>query len=80
MRYKCIKEFSVDEYDDDGFYTGKTVYVDAGTIWEENSHRDIIGGDIHLDQIAERYTRWVEIARETLAMNFAEIKGKMEGR
>lgn len=69
-RYKCIKSFCVDKYDDDGFMIENSVVViDEGKIYElDDSDHTIIGGEVHLDSIDDG--SWLEITKEILEEYF----------
>lgn len=68
MKYRCIKGFVLDSYDDDGFRVDETFDVEEGTVYEETPE-NIIGGEVHL----ENETHWIEITRETLNEYFEEV-------
>ena len=54
-RYRCIKSYQVNKYDDDGFDMEEPYYINEGDIYEldtENTHR-IAGGDLHLDLVED---------------------------
>lgn len=75
MKYKCIKELYVDEYDDDGFSTGGWNCIPVGSVWEvDASPYRIVGGNdtVHLDLVGEVY-QWLEILGSTLAEHFIPI-------
>ncbi len=73
MQVKCIKEFSVNKYDDNGWVI-ENEYVDIkeNSIWEADSDNSrIIGGDIRLQ--SEDYYNWLEISEETFTGHFVKI-------
>ena len=80
-RYRCIKPFEVNMYDDEGFDEEELYYINEGDIYElntENSYR-IVGGDLHLDLVEDcngnkRIGCWLEISKETLEEYFEEVK------
>lgn len=78
MRYKCIVELSLDEYNEDGFATGEYTIVPIGSVWEVNdSLYRIAGGNdtIHLDLVTEEPKwQWIEILGSTLSAYFEELK------
>ena len=71
MKYKCIKTFVLDSYDDDGFYTDGYMEIKVGEVYEVGNEK-IIGGDIHLDGV--NVNRWIEISKETLEEYFVEVE------
>lgn len=76
MRYKCIKDFSVAKYDDDGFLIeNEYVNIEIGSVWEAgDADNMMIGGldHIHLDNIND-YS-WLEIPKEMIDKYFNQIK------
>lgn len=76
MRYKCIKDFSVDKYDDDGFLIeNEYENIEIGSVWETgDADNMIIGGldHIHLDNIND--DSWLEIPKEMIDEYFKQIK------
>lgn len=70
--YKCIKSFSVDRYDDDGFLMdGEYEIVEEGTLWglDEDCHK-IIGGEVRL---TKNFWTWLEIPKESLEEYFVKV-------
>ena len=78
MRYRCIKELYIDEYDEDGFSTGGWFAIPVSSIWESdtNPHKIVGGNDtIHLNLIeGEAKGSWIEILGTTLAEHFELIE------
>ena len=76
MRYKCIKDFSVDKYDDNGFLIeNEYVNIEIGSVWEAgDAYNMMIGGldHIHLENIND-YS-WLEIPKEMIDEYFKQIK------
>lgn len=70
MKYKCMKPFMVDTYDD-GFYTDGYMEIKIGEVYEVGDEK-IIDGEIHLDGV--NVNRWVEIPKETLEKHFVEVE------
>lgn len=77
MKYKCIKELYLDDYDEDGFATGGWTVIPVGSIWKlDDSTRRIVGGNdtIHLDLITEESKyQWIEILGSTLEEHFKKV-------
>lgn len=71
-KVKCIKSFSVEKYDGDGFFIENSeMIIEDGSIWEiEEGTSRIIGGEISL--ISDKL-EWLEISKETLKENFKVI-------
>lgn len=70
--YKCIKSFSVDEYDDDGFLIeGEYKIIEEGTLWELDEEKfRVIGGSVRL---TKNLWTWLEISKETLEEYFIKV-------
>lgn len=68
--YECVVDFELEKYDEDGFWTEEYVTIRKGSQWEIDSESDIIGGEIHLDNVDG--TQWIEISKETLNRYFKE--------
>lgn len=74
--YECIKGFSIEECDGDGF-TLENQYVDIkkGSKWEcdtEDNFR-VVDGEIRLISLAEKDCIWLELTQEHLQEYFKEI-------
>lgn len=75
-KYRCIKDFSVQECDGDGFEmenSYKNIEKGATYTLDESGHT-IIGGEIHLDNIQDG--SWLEIGRERLSEYFEEVRNE----
>ena len=68
--YKCIKEFSLELYDDNGFIIeNEYIDINKGTIWyipEDEDYR-LIDGEVRLEN---EEMDWIEITKETFKNNF----------
>lgn len=73
MKYKCIKEFHIQMYDEDCYeIENKFGYVLVGSIWEVCNY-DYSGGDVHLALVSGCDDfGWIEITNEHLEENFME--------
>lgn len=72
--YKCIKGFSLEVCDDDGFtIDNEYMNVNKGTVWNipENKNYRLIDGEVRLENDK---LGWIEITRETLKNNFELIQ------
>lgn len=72
MRYRCVNGFSLPLVDDDGFSTGESMPVEAGTIWLLGDRAFVTGAQVRLDAD----DRWIEISEESLAEYFEEVDGE----
>ena len=72
--YKCIKEFSLELYDDNGFIIeNEYMDINKGTIWyipEDEDYR-FIDGEVRLEN---EEMNWIEITKETFKNNFEPIQ------
>lgn len=68
--YRCIKEFYLSNFNEDGFETGEECYIDKLSLWnEDESGFKVISGEIRL----ENDNKWIEISKERLKCFFEEI-------
>ncbi|HCL4455131.1 TPA: hypothetical protein N2D10_003158 [Clostridium botulinum] len=72
-QYKCIKGFSVEKCDDDGFtIEGEYTIIEEGSIWnipEDEKYR-LIGGEVRLE--SDEFG-WIEMSKETLNECFKKM-------
>lgn len=86
MQYRCIKEFSLEKYDEDCFLVeGKYFIVPVGSVWKVDSiFSNIVASDdcVHLDREWKskkvNSVQWIEITKEHLAEYFEQIEQKGE--
>lgn len=71
MKYKCVKAFTLDIYDGDGFYVDGYMEIEVGEVYEVGNEK-IIDGEIHLDGV--NVNRWIEISKEMLGKYFVEVE------
>ena len=71
MKYKCVKAFMLDTYDDDGFYVDGYMEIKVGEVYEVGNE-NIIDGEINLEGV--NVYRWIEISKETLGKHFVEVE------
>lgn len=70
-KYKCIKSFSIDSYDDEGFYTGKSMSIEQGEIFEvDEESPKLIADDDAVRLVNDNC--WIEISNEHLQKCFEE--------
>ncbi|HCL4447148.1 TPA: hypothetical protein N2D16_002753 [Clostridium botulinum] len=72
-QYQCIKGFSVEKCDDDGFtIENEHVIIEEGSIWNIPEDKDyrLIGGEIRLE--SDDFG-WIEMSKETLVEFFKKI-------
>jgi len=67
--FRCIKEFEVDELDENESPTGHDFIVEKDTLWELEEEAYI--SDVRLEKL-ETY-EWLEICEETLNEYFEEV-------
>lgn len=73
MKYKCVVDLCLDDYDEDGFATGGWSVIQVGSIWEvDNDSPKIIGNDDTVRLVSG--SKWIEILGSTLSAYFEEIK------
>lgn len=76
MRYKCIKAFSVDKYDDNGFpIENEYENIEIGSVWETGDAANMMTGGlehIRLESIVDG--SWLEIPKEQMDEYFKQIK------
>ena len=72
------KPYYVEEYDADGFSTGRYMDIEFGTEWEvtDNSY---VGGEIHLDGLSDR-CGWLEIPTEEFKEYFSAHEWKRRNK
>jgi len=71
--YKCIKGFSIEKYDDDGFtIEGEYEVVEEGSIWHIPEDKDyrFLGGEIRLEN---NKLAWIELSKESIEKCFVRI-------
>lgn len=77
MKYKCIKTFYVEKYDDDGFTTDKYMCIPKDSVWEL-SDTNFGMSDIQLVRIWKtkkpKTMPWIEITEERLKTHFEVLK------
>lgn len=75
-KYKCIKAFSVDRYDEDCHWIeGKSYYIRKGSMWEMPSEEDrynIFDGEVEL-QKANNNGDYIVITQKMLNEYFMEV-------
>ncbi len=71
-RYRCVKEFQVELYDEDcRSIDGEYAVIKIGSTWEK--HDFLLGiGDIHLDNVNRH--EWIEIPVAYLTEYFKQIE------
>jgi len=72
--YKCIRGFSIEKYDDNGFsIEGEDINIKENSIWNIpiNKNYRFIGGEVRLEN--NEYG-WIELSKEHLDEYFKIIK------
>lgn len=73
-KYKCVKELTLDAYDDDGSVKENEFFeVRLGSVWEldEDSYRFATRQDS--TRLLDSDSRWIEIHDDNLANHFIRI-------
>ena len=73
MKYICTEGFAVEQFDDDGFPTGKWNTVEEGEVWtvEDTAFRLVGGSDtVRLFRQKGKREWWLEITQDHLDMYF----------
>lgn len=70
MRYRCIKPFNIEKYDEDCMPTGKYNTIAKDSIWEKIEGANYIGGEVHLES---EDLSWIEITEDTLEAYFERV-------
>lgn len=74
-KYKCIKEFIVNKYDEKFLLTEKTMNIKKGTIWEDRTKDIPISNfQCYLERKAKDKLQWIGITKETLKDFFIEVE------
>lgn len=73
MKYRCVKPFSVDKFDGDGFRTEKQMRVRNDSIWEKDKEAYRLVGDDETIRLESKYG-WLEITEEIFNEHFVEEK------
>lgn len=71
--YICKIGFSLECFDNDGFFTGEWTTVEEGEVWSKSDDPfRIVGADdtIRLTRQEGATEHWIEIMQETLAYHF----------
>ncbi|GKU80157.1 hypothetical protein [Paenibacillus sp. L3-i20] len=72
-RYECVKGFSIDRCDGDGFTVEEGgVLIELGGIWvdQEEDYR-LVGGEVRLE--IEDESLWIEIPSDMILVFFKEV-------
>lgn len=76
-KYICTAGFAVEQFDDDGFSTGKWNSVEEGEVWtEEETDFRLVGGKDTVRLFRQKGKRewWLEITKEHLAESFKLVE------
>ena len=75
--YKCIKGFTLEKCDDDGFtIEGEYIEIEEGSIWDipEDENYRFIGGEVRLEnKDSNNCFSWIEITKEHLLEHFIKV-------
>lgn len=75
-KYVCTAGFAVNQFDDDGFSTGKWSQVEEGEVWiEEETTFRMVGGDDTVRLYKEgNAVQWLEITQDRLNDCFSLVE------
>lgn len=74
-KYKCIKDFVVNSYDENGLLIEKTFEIKKGTTWKDRTNdMPITIGEYYLERKTNDKLQWIGITKETLEKCFEEVK------
>lgn len=73
-KFRCVKTFSVDKYDDDGFRTEKLMRVRNGSVWEKDEEPYRFVGDDDTIRLENEKYGWLEITEETFNEHFCKVR------
>lgn len=79
-KYKCIQDFYVEKYDDNGFYTEKDFLIPKDSIWELSTGRLEIAVSpcVRLERVwkskSAKTMPWIEITPEHLEQYFEKVE------
>lgn len=76
MKHRCIEAFEVDCYTDEGMLNGERVEIACGSIWERDNETDIIGAEVHLDNVET--SEWLEIPGKDLEEYFEALNENLK--
>lgn len=73
-KYMCIKSFSVDAYDDEGFSVeNESFEVEKGTVWGvSNDNYRFVGGK-ESTRLENEEGRWLEVYDDRIAHYFKRV-------
>ena len=76
MKYKCIKGFSVNKYDDDGFLIeNEYENIEIDSVWKtDDTANMMVGGLEHIRLENIKDCSWLEIPKEQIDEYFKQIK------
>ncbi|MHC1683704.1 MAG: hypothetical protein AB6733_12220 [Clostridiaceae bacterium] len=76
MKARCIKGFSVEKCDDNGFVLPNKYYnINEGQVWEidEDESNKFLGGEVRLVRDVKRGCSWMELPKEMFEEHFKLI-------
>lgn len=73
-KYRCIKQFALDRYDDDGFFIpGDPLIIEKGAIFEVCGNDHLIAAAPPAVHMESDEGFWIEIHPDTLELRFEEV-------
>jgi len=74
-KYKCVKPFSVQNYDDNGFSIDNSyTNIDKDSVWEQDTSEFRMVGAYDTIRLENEKGEWLEITKESLSENFEPYK------
>lgn len=73
-KYRCVKPFSVTEYDADGFETGKEIGIKNDSVWEKDTEPYRFVGDDGTIRLTNDKYGWLEITEDAFEKHFCKVK------
>lgn len=74
-KYKCVKDYFVNIYDENGFLTEVSMKIEIGTVWEDRT-KDMPFSNFryYLERKTKDKLQWLGITKETLKEFFVEVE------
>lgn len=79
-KYRCIRDFYIEKYDEDGFFTDKYICIPKGSIWDLSTGRLEIAESpcVRLERVwkskGAKTRPWIEITPEHLEQYFEKAE------
>lgn len=73
MQYKCIKNFTLYKYDNNGYKIKNSYTVEAGTVWAKHEY-EFETTSVRLERVVKEEVSYIVIAKEIFEANFEELE------